>query len=282
MERCAQLLVVALHTGNRGDQTRPLALGALQALLDLVHKSPCASFDEMGYFEGALHLGPLRTGDIQVRGQASDAPLIAALKAPRTGHLEGRLRLQLEDRLPGFWIHCLRLGIQRPRRGFQGLAGLMDFHRGSIGPPGPALAPEPPSVRRPDAGVANLGLMPPSDKPKKSYGNMSEHHWSKTRGERNKEAIDYYRERSKAPGVAEGGEARNFYCMACDGVVPFDHEEEGCPHCGEPIEGRTRRYFNWVEIDEAPSSDLKALMPYFLGALVIFVLVVWGLWSLLS
>ena len=37
--------------------------------------------------------------------------------------------------------------------------------------------------------------------PVKSYGNMGDHHWSRTRGERNAEALDYYRERSKAPGV---------------------------------------------------------------------------------
>ena len=109
----------------------------------------------------------------------------------------------------------------------------------------------------------------------KSYGNMDEHHWSKTRGERNKEAIDYYRERSAAPGVAEGGEARNFYCMACDGVIPFDHEDPSCPHCEEPIEGRTRRYFNWVEIDEAPSSDLKVLLPWFLLLMAVAGLLIW-------
>lgn len=116
----------------------------------------------------------------------------------------------------------------------------------------------------------------------KSYGNMDEHHWSKTRAERNKDAIDYYRERSNAPGVAEGGEARNFYCMSCDGVVPFDQEGEVCPHCGESIEGRSKRYFNWVEIDEAPSSDFKALLPYFVGVLVVLALGIWGLWALLA
>ena len=34
---------------------------------------------------------------------------------------------------------------------------------------------------------------------------MSDEHWSRTRGEVNAEAIDYYRERSTAPGVAGGG-----------------------------------------------------------------------------
>ncbi len=89
---------------------------------------------------------------------------------------------------------------------------------------------------------------------------MSEHHWSKTRGERNRDAIDYYRERSKAPGVAEGGDARNFYCMECDGVIPWDDfEGHACPHCGAAIDGNTRRYFNWVEIDRTPASDRTAL-----------------------
>ena len=93
-----------------------------------------------------------------------------------------------------------------------------------------------------------------------SYGNMSERHWSKTRGERNRDAIDYYRSRSQAPGVAEGGEARNYYCMECDGVIPWDDfAGEACPHCGAAIEGNTRRYFNWVEIDRAPAPDKTAM-----------------------
>lgn len=109
----------------------------------------------------------------------------------------------------------------------------------------------------------------------KSYGNMSEHHWSKTRGERNAEAIDYYRDRSKAPGVAEGGDARNFYCMECDGVIPWDDfEGDACPHCGAEIEGNTRRYFNWVEIDRTPETDKAALAIVVGGVLVILALVV--------
>ncbi|MEM9800621.1 MAG: hypothetical protein AAGA20_09865 [Planctomycetota bacterium] len=97
--------------------------------------------------------------------------------------------------------------------------------------------------------------------PVKSYGNMSEHHWSRTRGERNAEAIDYYRERSQAPGVAEGGDARNFYCMECDGVVPWDDfSGDACPHCGAAIDGNARRYFNWVEIDRAPDRDRTAVL----------------------
>ena len=95
----------------------------------------------------------------------------------------------------------------------------------------------------------------------KSYGNMSEQHWSKTRGIRNSEALDYYRDRSKAPGVEGGGEARNYYCMECDGVIPWDDfQGDECPHCGAEIEGTARRYFNWVEIDRTPESDRTATL----------------------
>ncbi len=92
-------------------------------------------------------------------------------------------------------------------------------------------------------GTFDMGQEKEADPPK-SYGNMSDQHWSKTRGERNAEAIDYYRQRSRAPGVKEGGEARNFYCMECDGVVPHDHEQATCPHCGAPLEGQVKRYFD--------------------------------------
>ena len=98
------------------------------------------------------------------------------------------------------------------------------------------------------------------DTPTKSYGNMSDHHWSKTRGERNADAIRYYQDRSKAPGVAEGGDARNFYCMECDGVIPWDDfQGDSCPHCGAEIEGSARRYFSWVEVDRTPGSDRTAM-----------------------
>ncbi len=109
--------------------------------------------------------------------------------------------------------------------------------------------------------------------PPKSYGNMGAHHWTRSRADRNRDAIDYYRRRSRAPGVAEGGGPRNHYCMHCDGVIPLPAGEEeapaACPHCGEPLEGVTKRYFNWVEIDEPPRSDLAALLPYFAGAFLL-------------
>ena len=101
---------------------------------------------------------------------------------------------------------------------------------------------------------------------------MSDDHWSRSRRDANEEALDYYRQRSQAPGVAEGGGPRNFYCMACDGVVPADHEGSSCPHCAEPIEGRTRRYFNWVEIDEPPRGDAGPV--FVIGLAVMTVIVV--------
>ena len=118
----------------------------------------------------------------------------------------------------------------------------------------------------------------PKKGPVKSYGNMSPEHWSKTRGERNAEAIDYYRERSQAPGVAEGGGPRNFYCMECDGVIPTDPPLAVCPHCNAKVQGQTRRYFNWVEIDEPPDSDWKVLRPYVLGFFCLVGLILWAWW----
>lgn len=99
----------------------------------------------------------------------------------------------------------------------------------------------------------------PAPAPEPSFGNMSERHWSRARAGTNAEALEYYRERSKAPGVAAGGGARNFYCMACDGVVDADAGLARCPHCGAALEGMARRYFNWVEIDKPPASDARPL-----------------------
>lgn len=105
--------------------------------------------------------------------------------------------------------------------------------------------------------------------PEKSFGNMSDAHWSRARAGANEEAIEYYRERSRAPGVAAGGGDRNHYCMSCDGVVPFEHARESCPHCGASLAGVARRYFNWVELDRPPRSDLKALLPFLVGGALV-------------
>ena len=101
-----------------------------------------------------------------------------------------------------------------------------------------------------------------------SWGAISERHWTRTRAEMNREALDYYRERSHAPGVAEGGSHRNFYCMKCDGVIPYYEQHERCPHCGEPIDPTVKRYFNWVETDFPRKRDLTALLPWALVVLL--------------
>lgn len=102
-----------------------------------------------------------------------------------------------------------------------------------------------------------------------SFGNMSEAHWSRARRDANQEALEYYRQRSKAPGVAEGGGARNFYCMECAGVIPHEPPLENCPHCGAAIEAGARRYFNWVETNEPPKSDAASLGPLLLIVLAV-------------
>lgn len=122
--------------------------------------------------------------------------------------------------------------------------------------------------------------VPPGKGP--SWGNMSERHWSRARKGAHREQLDYYRERSRAPGVAGGGAERNFYCMECDGVVPFDGAPERCPHCGAAIDEHVKRYFNWVEIAEPGGSDARALLPFFAaGALLVISAgaAAWWLWS---
>ncbi len=109
--------------------------------------------------------------------------------------------------------------------------------------------------------------------PEKSFGNIGPKHWTRARAGENAEALDYYRSRSKAPGVAAGGGPRNFYCMRCDGVIPFDHAGASCPHCGETLDEKSRRYFNWVEINEPAKSDFRALLPALVGATIVLGLV---------
>jgi hypothetical protein len=119
---------------------------------------------------------------------------------------------------------------------------------------------------------------PPKPAPEKSFGNMSEQHWSRARAGTNAEALDYYRQRSHAPGVEAGGAERNFYCMQCDGVIPFDFAGASCPHCGVALEGMAKRYFNWVEINEPARSDFKALLPFLVGgALLLALILAWVL-----
>src|SRR5688500_25644 len=119
------------------------------------------------------------------------------------------------------------------------------------------------------------GAQPPS------WGNLGPHHWSRTRRDHNQEALEYYRQRSHAPGVAEGGAERNFYCMKCDGVIDFGFAGERCPHCDEPLDENVKRYFNWVEIAEPPASDARALLRVALPALAALALVALLVWWLL-
>ena len=113
---------------------------------------------------------------------------------------------------------------------------------------------------------------PDAEEPK-SFGNMSDRHWSRARAGTNEEALEYYRERSHAPGVEEGGGPRNFYCMHCDGVIPSDPPVDRCPHCGGEISGVARRYFNWVELDQPVKSDFRSLLPFAVGGLIALVVV---------
>ena len=121
--------------------------------------------------------------------------------------------------------------------------------------------------------------------PAKSYGNISDTHWTRTRLETHGEALEYLRDRSKAPGVREGGSARNHYCMSCNGVIPLEYDSreaasqqaQHCPHCGVELDTRVRAMFNWVETDQVPSSDLAVLWPWLLGLLVLLVAAGWAL-----
>ena len=126
----------------------------------------------------------------------------------------------------------------------------------------------------------------PEERPN-SYGPMSEHHWSRTRDDRNRDALEYYREKSRAPGVAEGGSHRNQYCLSCGGVIPLEYDSreplderaalESCPHCGVALEGRVRQMFNWVETDQVPSGDAKAVLPVLILLLLGLAFLVWRL-----
>lgn len=111
-----------------------------------------------------------------------------------------------------------------------------------------------------------------------SWGNISPRHWSKARADMNEEALEYMRERSRAPGVEDGGSHRNSYCMECNGVLPLDYDRrvaddqrklKECPHCGAEIDARVQAMFNWVEIDQVHGGDAKAMLPVLLGGLVV-------------
>lgn len=120
-------------------------------------------------------------------------------------------------------------------------------------------------------------------KTKGSWSYDDERHWSRLRKGENQEALEYYKQRSKAPGVAEGGGIRAQYCQECDGVVPLEYDQRKpadrqkkqlCPHCGAEVSATVRRMFNWVEIDQPPPSDLAVVLPYLLGGAAVVVLIV--------
>jgi len=120
-------------------------------------------------------------------------------------------------------------------------------------------------------------------KTKGSWSFDDDRHWSRLRKGENQEALDYYKQRSKAPGVAEGGGIRAQYCQECDGVVPLEYDQRKpadrqkqqlCPHCGAKVSATVRRMFNWVEIDQPPPSDLAVVMPYLLGAFGVLLIIV--------
>lgn len=120
-----------------------------------------------------------------------------------------------------------------------------------------ARAPEPHAGARRRAEPRRVGY-----EQEGSWGAISERHWTRTRRDANSEALEYYRQRSRAPGVREGGAERNFYCMQCDGVIPYSETVERCPHCGAEVERGVKRYFNWVETEMPRGSDLpRAWLP---------------------
>jgi hypothetical protein len=136
--------------------------------------------------------------------------------------------------------------------------------------------PDPPST--PPEGTPG----PADEAEPKRRSLLPDDHWSKTRDARNHEALDYLRERSRAPGVESGGTSRNQYCMECGGVLPLSYDSfepadrsvhETCPHCGAEVNPTVRAMFNWVEIDQVPPSDVAALLPFLVVGVLVLVLV---------
>ncbi len=143
----------------------------------------------------------------------------------------------------------------------------------------PAPAPGEGASNAPESSASNRarsdGESPRADSNRaRSDGESPRADSNRARAGRNREALEYYRSRSRAPGVASGGTERNFYCMECDGVIPFDAARTECPHCGAQVDPRVRRYFNWVEINETPRGDARFVLLCLLG-LALLGLVAW-------
>ena len=140
-----------------------------------------------------------------------------------------------------------------------------------------------PGVPKRDAGEPAYD--PERARSEKSFGNISERHWSRARKDLHEQELAFLRERSRAPGVAEGGADRNMYCMECPGVIPLQYDQrapadrtrvEHCPHCGAKLDANVRMMFNWVEMDQPPDSDAMAILPFAVGLVVILMLLFLG------
>jgi hypothetical protein len=127
-------------------------------------------------------------------------------------------------------------------------------------------------------GGQETGAGAPGGTPERRDSLLPDDHWSRTRSERNRETLEYLREKSRAPGVAEGGAERNQYCMQCGGVLPLAYvssqpadrdRSTNCPHCGAEVHPTVRAMFNWVEIDQVPRGDFAALAPWLLGVVLL-------------
>jgi hypothetical protein len=142
-----------------------------------------------------------------------------------------------------------------------------------------------------ESGRSRKSYDPKRVRTEKSFGVDDERHWAKARGDLHQEEIEFLREKSRAPGVAEGGGLRNHYCMECNGVIPLAYDSrasveaeapESCPHCGAKLEGGVRMMFNWVEMDQVPGSDLRALLPFLAGGMIFLVILAILLWQYFS
>lgn len=119
---------------------------------------------------------------------------------------------------------------------------------------------------------------------------LGDDHWSRARTERNAEEIEYLRAKSRVPGMEGEVAERNHYCMECGGVLPLLYDRnrpadraasEHCPHCGAELDANVRAMFNWVEIDQVPSSDAAAVLPIAFAVLAAIVGLVFALVVLL-
>ena len=126
-------------------------------------------------------------------------------------------------------------------------------------------------------GGAPLEERPNGSSSQRSYGNMSEHHWSKTRGERNREAIDYYRERSRAPGVEEGGGPRTSTAWTATGSSPTTRGSARARTVARSSTARSGGTSTGWEIDRPPASDLRALLPWMVLVAALLAAGAWGL-----